>query len=202
MKVTSDITGYSYGSAEVVRSPFSVRDLEELKLSAGFTKIDEEYLQMAGEVLSGQTKQIVDHWRGDIITSIPNLARHSRARDGSALPDYLAGSNGRFQQWIMDTCLRKYDQAWIDYQQEIARRHTTAGKNIVDGVQSTTHVPLRDVISFVAVMNLTIRTYLASKGHPADVVEKMHQAWCKSIQMQISLWIGPYALDGKAPEDW
>jgi len=63
-------------------------------------------LQFAGAVLRDQTQQIVEHWRSKIIASIPHLARHSRAPDGSPLPDYLAASNRRFQQWILDTCLR------------------------------------------------------------------------------------------------
>ena len=108
------------------------------------------------------------------------------------MPDYLAKSNLRFQQWILDTCLRPYDQQWLNYQQEIALRHTSAKKNRTDGVQSTPYVPLRDIIAFVPVMNQTIKPYLAAKGHSADDVEKMHGAWCKSLQMQIALWSKAY----------
>jgi len=88
--------------------------------------------ESAGEVLTGQTKQIVDHWRSGIIASIPNLARHSRSPEGAPIPEYLTKSNLRFEQWILDTCLRPYDQDWINYQQEIALRHTSAKKNQVD----------------------------------------------------------------------
>ena len=80
MKIVSEhIPGYSYGAAEVAKSPVSTLDLEKLKTSAGFTDEDQRYLQLAGEVLAGQTKQIVDHWRSGIIASIPKLARHSRS---------------------------------------------------------------------------------------------------------------------------
>ena len=116
-------------------------------------------------MLRDQTKQIVDHWRSSIIASIPNLARHSRTPEGNPIPEYLANSNLRFKQWILDTCLRPYDQDWINYQQEIALRHTSLKKNKVDGVRSTPYVPLRDVIAFTAVMNETIRPYLAAKGN-------------------------------------
>ena len=36
----------------------------------------------------------------------------------------------------------------------------------------------------------------ANKGHPAADVERMHFAWCKSMQMQLALWIGPYGQAG------
>jgi len=132
-KVSEHIPGYSYGAPEVARSPVSTPDLEKLKISAGFTDEDQQYLRLAGEVLTGQTQRVVEHWRSGIIACIPHLARHSRSPEGAALPDYLAKSNLRFEQWILDTCLRPYDQDWIDYQQEIALRHTGAKKNKVDG---------------------------------------------------------------------
>ena len=196
------IPGYSYGTAEVTESPISPRQLAELKVSARFTEEDQRYLRLAGEVLAGQIKQIIQHWRSGIIASIPNLARHSRTPEGNAVPEYLAKSNLRFEQWILDTCLRPYDQDWINYQQEIALRHTTAKKNKVDGVRSTPYVPLQDVIAFTAVMNQTIRPYLAARGNSVEEVEKMHRAWCKSIQLQMALWVGPYADNRKEPKEW
>ena len=191
-QVSEHIPGYSYGTAEVAPSPLSMRELEELKISAGFTEEDQRYLRLAGEVLRDQTEQIVDHWRSGIIASIPHLARHSRTPEGNAIPQYLAASNLRFQQWILDTCLRPYDQDWLNYLQEIALRHTMLKKNQTDGVRSTPQVPLQDAIAFVAVMNETIKPYLAAKGNSADEVDKMHRAWCKSIQLQLALWVDPY----------
>jgi Protoglobin len=201
-KVNDQIPGYSYGTTEVTKSPVSMRDLEDLKVSAGFTEEDQRYLRLAGEVLADQTKQIVEHWRSGIIASIPNLARHSRTPEGDPIPEYLANSNLRFQQWILDTCFRPYDQDWINYQQEIALRHTALKKNWVDGVRSTSYVPLRDVIAFVAAMNETIKPYLAAKGNSTEDVEKMHRAWCKSIQLQLALWAGPYTNTKQAPNQW
>jgi len=197
-----EIRGYSYGLSEVATSPVSVEELAALKISAGFTEEDERYLRLAGEVLRDQTEQIVHHWRNQIIASIPSLARHSRTPEGEAIPAYLEKSNARFRQWILDTCLRPYDQDWINYQQEIALRHTSFKKNEVDGVRSSPYVPLRDVIAFTAVMNETIKPYLAAKGNSADEVEKMHSAWCRSIQLQMALWIGPYADAKQAPKEW
>ena len=201
-KVAEHIHGYTYGSAEIDISPVSIRELQELKISVGFTEDDQRYLILAGEVLADQTKQIVKHWRSGIIASIPNLARHSRTPEGDAIPDYLAKSNLRFQQWILDTCLRPYDQDWVNYQQEIALRHTSLKKNKVDGVRSTPYVPLRDIIAFIAVINETIKPYLAAKGHSGEDVDKMHRAWCKSMQLQSALWSKPYTDAEQAPNEW
>ena len=65
---------------------------------------------MAGEVLTDQTRPLVDHWRREIIGSIPNLIRHSRTPDGKPIPDYQSKSGLRFEQWVLDTCFRPYDQ--------------------------------------------------------------------------------------------
>ena len=201
-KIAEHIPGYSYGTAEVASSLVSMRELGDLKISAGFAEEDQRYLGLAGEVLADQTKAIVEHWRNGIIAKIPNLARHSRTPEGNAIPEYLAKSNLRFQQWILDTCLRPYDQDWINYQQEIALRHTTLRKNKVDRVRSTPYVPLRDVISFIAVMNETIKPYLAAKGNSVEEVDKMHRPWCKSIQLQLALWAGTYTDRQQTPNEW
>jgi Protoglobin len=194
------IPGYAYGAEIIPKSLISLQELEQMKTSVGFTGDDERYLRLAGEVLGDQTKQIVEHWRSGIIANIPHLARHSRSREGNPLPNYLAASNQRFQQWILDTCLKPYDQAWLDYQQEIALRHTSLKKNQVDGVESTPYVPLRDIIAFIPVMNETIKPYLAAKGNSVGDVGKMHQAWCKSLQLQIALWTGLYTK--LTPNEW
>jgi hypothetical protein len=203
MKTSSTpIAGYSYGTAEVARSPISIEQLQSLKVTAGFTDEDERYLRLAGQVLADQTEKIVLHWRSGIIANIPNLARHSRTPEGDPIPAYLGASNLRFQQWIRDTCLRPYDQDWLDYQNEIALRHTTFKKNKTDGARSTPFVPFRDIMAFVPVMNETIKPYLAAKGHSNEEVDKMHRAWIKSVQIQLALWLGPYAEAGHTSPQW
>ena len=200
--VAEHIDGYAFGAAEISVSPVSMRELEDLKASVEFTEEDERYLRMAGSVLEGRTKQVVDHWRSGIIASIPNLARHSRTAEGGPLPEYLAKSNLRFEQWILDTCLRPYDQDWLNYQNEIALRHMSPKKNQTDGVKSTPYVPFRDIIGFISVMNETIKPYLAVKDHPVEVVERMHLAWCRSIQLQLALWAKPYTESRGYPSEW
>jgi len=112
-QIIGEMQAYTYGTAAVGTSPVSLKELEELKVSVGFTAEDERYLHRAGGVLDGQTREIVAHWRSGIIASIPNLARHSRTPSGEPIPQYLAQSNLRFEQWILDTCLRPYDQDWL-----------------------------------------------------------------------------------------
>jgi hypothetical protein len=199
---SKSIPGYTFGSPEVPTAAVQLADLEALKITVGFTEADQHALRAAGAILAGQTQQIVHHWRSAIIAGIPHLARHSRSLLNQPLPEYLERSNRRFEQWIMDTCHRPYDQDWLNYQLEIAARHTSARKNQVDGVQSTPYVPFRDIIAFVAVMNQTIKPYLGSNGAPAAMVVQMHQAWCKSLQLQIALWGRLYTDPAVAPLQW
>jgi hypothetical protein len=196
------ILGYTYGDSEAEPSPVSEPELASLKVSASFTDEDERYLVLARTVLKNQTHAIVSHWRSGIIAAIPQLARHSRSASGDAAPEYLASSNARFEQWILDTCFRKYDQDWLDYQHEIALRHTSIKKNVTDNVESSPYVPLRDIIAFSAVMNETIKPYLMTGGHSEDDVNRMHSAWCKSIQMQLALWAFTYANASLLPNEW
>jgi hypothetical protein len=202
IQIKGEMPGYTYGMSDVAISTVTLKELEELKVTVGFTAEDVRYLRMAGEVLEGQTKQIVTQWRSGIIASIPHLARHSRSPTGEPMPQYLAQSNLRFEQWILDTCLRPYDQHWLNYQQEIALRHTSLKKNQVDGVASTPFVPFRDIAAFVAVLNDTIKPYLASDSNRVNEVEAMHRAWCRSLQLQIALWARLYMDLAKTKSEW
>jgi hypothetical protein len=143
--------GCSYETGEVARSPVSLRELDDLKISAGFKEEEQRHLRLAGEVLADQTRQIVDHWRGRIIAGIPQpratLSLARRVRDS-------------------------------DYQQEIALRHTRSKQNE------------------------TIKPCLAAKRHSDEQVDKMHGAWCKSIEIQLALWVAPYADTRQAPNEW
>ena len=199
---TVSIPGYAFGDGAIATSPVSLQELENLKATVGLSPTDEQYLRIAGRVLEPRIREIVEHWRGEIIAGIPNLARHSRSLDDKPLPQYLARSNRRFEQWILDTCLRPYDQDWLNYQQEIASRHMVPGKNRTDHVESTPYVPLRDIIAFVVVMNATLKPYLRADGHSIEDVDGMHAAWCKSLQLQLALWARPYSDARVSTDQW
>lgn len=201
--VAEKVPGYTYGESGVATSPLTLPDLELLKQSVGFNDEDERHLRIAGEVLSGQTEKLVERWRA-VISAHPHLAQYSKRPDGQPDPHYSHDSGMRFQQWILDTCLRPYDQDWLNYQQEIALRHTSVKKNKTDNVESIDSIPLRHLIGFTGVINDAdiIKPFLAAKGHAATEVDRMYQAWCKSVLLQIALWAEPYTNTKLAPNEW
>ena len=200
-KVAQEIPGYTYGTRESAKSPVSLSDLELLKKAVNFSEEDQRYLRFAGEVLADQTEEVIKKWRG-VIASNPHVAQYSFGPDGKPDAHYSAESGLRFRQWILDTCFRRYDQDWLDYQQEIALRHTSVKKNQTDHVESAAYIPLRYVIAFTAVINDAVKPFLSAKGHSPEEVERMHRAWCKSVQLQIALWSEPYADSKFAPDEW
>jgi hypothetical protein len=189
------IAGYTYGKDSVPTSPLSLEDLENLKKSVLFTEEDEKYLRMAGEVLEDQVEDVLDLWYG-FVASHPHLVYYFTGKDGKPNPDYLASVRHRFGQWILDTCNRPYDQDWLNYQYEIGLRHHRTKKNKTDGVQSVPNVSYRYLVAFIYPITATIRPFLAKKGHSSEEVEKMHQAWFKSVVLQVALWSYPYVKEG------
>ena len=61
---------------------------------------------------------------------------------------------------------------------------------------STDHIPFRDLFALVFPVTLTLKPFLAKKGHSAEDVEKMYCAWVKSCLLQVTLWSHPYVKDG------
>ena len=192
------ILGYGYGSAEIATSPLTLEDLDLLKQTVLFTEEDERYLRMAGDVLEDQTEEVLDLWYG-FVGDNPHLVYYfTNAQTGEPNSEYLARVRERFSQWILDTCRRPYDQEWLDYQHEIALRHTTAKKNETDGTyDAPDQIPLRYIIAFVYPITATIKPFLANGGHGPEEVEKMHDAWFKSVVMQVTLWAYPYVKEGE-----
>jgi protoglobin len=193
--VEGGVPGYTFGAEQVARSPLGVEDLDLLKRTVLFTEEDEEYLRLAGDVLEDQVEDVLDVWYG-FVGSNPHLVYYFSDPEGEPDSEYLERVRGRFGRWILDTCRRPYDLAWLDYQQEIALRHTRAKKNQTDGVRAPEHIPLRYMISFIYPITATMRQFLANKGHPEAEVEKMHQAWFKSVVLHVTLWSQPYAREG------
>jgi hypothetical protein len=191
------IGGYTYGTPEASRSPLTLADLDRLKAAVNLTEKDEQYLNMAGDVLADQAVDMVRTWR-KILAPHPFLARYSAKPDGSPNPEYAEASEPRFARWVIDVCRRPYDQAWLDYQQEIGLRHTRAKKNQTDQVESADQIPLRYLLAFTAPVITTTKEFLRRKGHPADEVERMHEAWTKAVLLHVTVWTWPYARDG----DW
>ncbi len=188
------IPGYTYGTLQVAPSPLTLEDLDNLKKAVLFTEEDERYLRMAGEVLADQVEDILDVWYG-FVGSHPHLVYYFTDGKGNANAEYLAAVRKRFGQWILDTCNRPYDRNWLDYAHEIGLRHHRTKKNKTDGVNSVPVVSYRYMVAFIYPITATIKPFLAKKGHSAEEVEKMHQAWFKSVVLQVALWSAPYVKD-------
>jgi Protoglobin len=196
MAAAGAIPGYLYGSGELARSPVSEDELAQLKQTVLFGDDDERSLRMAGEVLGDQVEDVLDVWYG-FVASHPHLVRYFAGPDGAPIDDYLARVRARFGQWIRDLCERPWDRAWLDYQEEIALRHTRAKKNQTDGVEAPGLIPLRYMVAFVYPITATVRDFLAKKGHSEAEVDAMHHAWFKAVTLSVALWSRPYA-----GEDW
>ena len=191
-----EIPGYGFGTQVAGGSPLGIGELDLLKQTVLFAEEDEDYLRLAGDVLEDQADEVLDLWYG-FVGSHPHLIRYFSDPDGQPDTEYLGRVRERFKQWIFDTCRRPYDQEWLDYQQEIALRHTRAKKNETDGAYETPeHIPLRYMIAFIYPITATIKSFLANKGHSSEEVEKMFQAWFKSVVLQVTLWSYPYTKEG------
>jgi hypothetical protein len=191
-----EIAGYEFGTRGVVSSPLGLEDLDLLKQTVLFGEEDEQHLRMAGDVLEDQIEDVLDVWYG-FVGGHPHLVRYFTDDEGQPDTEYLGRVRGRFGRWILDTCRRPYDQEWLDYQQEIALRHTRDKKNQTDGAYETPdHIGLRYMVAFIYPITATIKPFLAKKGHSAEDVDKMHQAWFKSVVLQVTLWSYPYVKNG------
>jgi hypothetical protein len=196
MSTATHIPGYTHGAGAVPRSPVSLDDFERMKKSVLFGDDDVEALRTSLEVVRDQVDAILDVWYG-FVASNPHLVRSfSGKNDGKPLGDYLAAVRKRFGRWILDTARAEYDQAWLDYQQEIGLRHHRSKKNRTDGAPSTDVVPFRDLFLLVYPVTFTLKPFLAKKGHGAEDVERMYGAWVKSCLLQVTLWSRPYVGEG------
>lgn len=194
--MTVTIPGYTYGEPAVPTSPVTAEELRLLQATLLWTEEDTAALRLAGEVLADQVEDVLDVWYG-FVGANPHLVASFAGADGQPDGHYLQRVRARFGQWIRDTCAADYDQAWLDYQHEIARRHTRAGKNATDDLDSTSsHVEMRYLIAFIVPITATMRPFLAKGGHDPDQVEAMHAAWFKAVVLTATLWSRPYA------EDW
>jgi hypothetical protein len=193
--MTTQIPGYDYGATGLATSPVTAAELELLKATVLFTGEDAEYLRKAGEALADQIEDVLDIWY-DFVASQPHLVEYFADHSGKPIGEYLQAVRGRFGQWIRDTCRAEYDQKWLDYQHEIALRHTSAKKNRTDRVNArTSQIPLRYLIAFVYPITATMKAFLGKRGHSPEEVEKMQQAWFKAVVLQVALWAQPYARE-------
>ena len=174
-----------------------MEDLALLKQTVLFTEEDERYLRMAGDVLEGQTDDVLDLWYGFVGDHSHLVYYFANTESGEPNSEYLTRVRERFGRWILDTCRRPYDQEWLDYQYEIALRHTRAKKNETDGAYDTPeYIPLRYLVAFIYPITATIKPFLANGELAPAEVDKMHDAWFKSVVLGVTLWSQPYVKEG------
>lgn len=190
----TEIPGYTYGEESVAESPLDVEEFEKLQQTVMWSEEDEEHLRMAGDVLEGQIDDVLDVWYG-FVADHDFLVRYFATPDGEPIDEYLDRVRERFGQWIRDACNPPYDEDWLDYQQEIALRHRDK-KNETDGVESVPVIHFRYVVAFVYPITATVRQFLENSDHDEETVDAMHEAWFKSVVLQVALWSHPYVKDG------
>ena len=193
VEVDTEIKGYDYG--RVSPSPVTLDDLRRLEATVGFTDADRRALREAGRILADHAEELVDGWRA-IIGAQEHLARWFFGPNGKPDDAYKAAVKPRFVQWVVDLCTKPFDQAWLDYQQEIGLRHTPEKKNATDGRPTPPLVPLRYLLAFIVPVLSSVQTYLVRAAASPREAERMRIAWTKAVILSITLWSAPYAKDG------
>ena len=147
-------------------------------------------------MVADQVEAILDVWYGFVGGTPHLLAYFSNPATGQPVGEYLAAVRKRFGQWILDTCKADFDASWLAWQDEIGRRHHRVGKNLTDNVTAAAHIPMRHLIALAMPISVTMKPFLAKKGHSASEVDAMHAAWSKAVLLQAILWSRPYVKDG------
>jgi len=196
MTQQSDIPGYAYGDSDLPTSPVTLDELDRLKQTLTFDDGDRKHLRQLGDLLEDQVEDILGVWYG-FVGDHPHLVRYF-ADEASGEPDadYMARVRKRFGQWILDTARAEYDQAWLDYQHEIGRRHHRVHKNDTDGANAPAHIPLRYVLALAYPISATVEPFLGKKTDDAEAVKAMMAAWTKAVLLQAILWSQPYVQAG------
>lgn len=193
----TQIPGYTYGQNQLPAAPVGLDEIGLLKDALIFGEEDVRYLRMSREVLEDQVEDVLDVWYG-FVASAPQLVKYfENTETGQPDGDYLGAVRKRFGQWILDTADGTYDQTWLDYQFEIGRRHHSVGKNQTDGAKSVPIIHFRYLAALHFPVTATLKPFLAKKGHSADDVEKMQDAWRKAVLLQVILWSYPYIAEGE-----
>jgi len=189
------ISGYDYGRPGSARSPLSLEEMRQLEQTVGWRDEDARVLQRHAEIFKKHAEQMVDSWR-EVIAAQPHLAKVFFGADGKPDDEYKSKVKKRFVQWVLDVSSRPHDRTWLDYQEEIGLRHTPAKKNRTDGRQTPPLVPLRYLMGFIPVVTIGARKFFVGAGVADEELEKLQDAWAKTVQLHVTLWARPYVKDG------
>lgn len=133
--------------------------------------------------MKDQTDEVLDLGYG-YVGSLPHLLAYFSEQ---VRPDagYLSAVRARFQRWILDLCNRPYDQDWLNYQHEVAKRYHSTKKNRTDGVVAAPMIHYRYMTAFIYSTTAAIKPFLAKRGqsggHRRDgqrLVQSRHAHGC------------------------
>lgn len=189
--------GYSYGSAKLQHCPITLEELAQVEAAVDVQPQDAELLRRAEPLLAEHAMEMVTTWRG-ILGAKPFLAKYSAHPDGTPNPDYAEASKPRFARWVSDVCLLPHDQAWLDQQYEIGRRHTSDAKNLTDDADSAPFIPLRFVLGFIAPTVRVGREVLSEQFSGAEL-DAVHDAWTRAVVLHVTIWSLAWR---ELPEQW
>lgn len=102
----------------------------------------------------------------------------------------------RFVQWVVGTAFRPDDQAWLDYQEEIGLRHAPEKTTRTEGAHTPPVVPLRYLMAFITTITIISRNFHVDDGVAGEELQKLEDAWAKTVQLHITLWARPYVKEG------
>jgi hypothetical protein len=193
--MTATIKGYDFGKPELEKSPVTLQDLELIKRTLLWSDEDNRFLAMSGEILKTQTADVLDLWYGYVGNNSHLI--HYFSKNEKPNMEYLKAVRARFEQWILDLCTKPYDQSWLDYQHEIAKRHHSTKKNVTDQVEAVQIIHYRYLIAFIYPITVTIKPFLSKKGHSSQDIDGMMNAWFKAITITVILWTYPYINKGE-----
>jgi hypothetical protein len=190
------VAGYRLHDPSLPTSPIDAGDFAAMKEAALFGPSDVEALRASARLLVPRTEEILDVWYG-FVGSKPFLLEHfSHRATGAPIEDYLGRVRARFAKWIEDTAAAEYDDDWLRWQLEIGRRHHRVGKNKTDGAESSAIIPFRYLTLLAQPIVHTLRPFLEAGGDDHAAIEAMHDAWRKSVLLQVTLWSFPYIKEG------
>jgi len=187
---TKEIKGYAYGDPTLERSPISMEDLKLLKKTLLWSEEDDHNLKLLADTLIDQIDDILDLWYG-YVGSNDHLVYYFTT-NGQPNTDYLSAVRERFGMWIKDLLTRPYDQTWLDYQYEIAKRHHSIKKNKTDDVQSVPIVNFRYMVAFIYPLTVTIKQFIQKKNPSEKDLNGMYDTWFKAVTLTEILWCYTY----------
>ena len=156
-------------------------------------------LRMSLEVLRPQVEDVLDVWYG-FVGSTPHLLDRTSAIRSTGEPDgdYLAAVRASGSGSGSSTPpSAEYDEEWLAWQHEIGLRHHSTKKNRTDGGKGPSIVHFSHMVALTIPVTTTLRPFLEKGDHTPEEVDRMHQAWVKSVLLQTILWSHAYVNDGE-----